>query len=75
MSPKSPSMTNGMLHRTFAHRTDSTSPPVAKRRRRSSLELVKIEDGADVSEYGSRWADWPAPRDAMAEARAFILDM
>ena len=49
------------------------SPSPAKRRRRSSP--VKSDHDEVIGEYGSVWADWPAPRDAVREARDFILDM
>ncbi|CAD6575066.1 MAG: hypothetical protein TREMPRED_001293 [Tremellales sp. Tagirdzhanova-0007] len=50
------------------------SPPAKRRRASSSAETLRKFD-VDQSEYGPRWADWPAPRQAMQEARQFILQI
>lgn len=44
-------------------------PPLKRRRFSSTSPDRKISD------YGSRWNDWPAPRGAMEEARCFVRDM
>jgi hypothetical protein len=44
------------------------SAPVKRRRRSSS-------SSPDLVEVKQEWAEWPAPRDKMDEARRFILDM
>ena len=53
-----------------------TSPEVKRRRHSSSVESVlKSEFTSDPSEYGDRWVDWPAPHQAMEEARRFVMDV
>jgi hypothetical protein len=60
--------------------SSSSSPePAAKRRKRSpsATPLLDVGDagGRFGDEYGSKWADWPAPRSQMEAASAFIRDM
>ncbi|RXK38730.1 hypothetical protein M231_04040 [Tremella mesenterica] len=55
----------------------SPASPSSKRRRRSSTPELKpvISSFSSVSEFGSQWDEWPAPRADMTAAREFIIDI
>nr|XP_019014475.1 uncharacterized protein I206_00557 [Kwoniella pini CBS 10737]OCF53256.1 hypothetical protein I206_00557 [Kwoniella pini CBS 10737] len=55
--------------------SEAGSPP--KRRRRSSTTSLKEISTLShaAKEYGPEWNDWPAPIQAMEEARGFIRDI
>ncbi|KAK4685760.1 single-stranded-DNA-specific exonuclease, partial [Tremellales sp. Uapishka_1] len=51
----------------------SVTPPRKRFKQSESHSSTKIK--VETTEYGSEWADWPAPRQQMKEARAFIMDI
>ena len=60
---------------------DSSLTREKLKRKRSISDLASTERvdppyrSLAAAEYGPKWLDWPAPRNAMRSAQEFILDM